>query len=59
MTSVVPEKLQNERPALAAANAPVATPTFFRKLLSRAAIGRIKRKALAPKRRLGVGSVGL
>jgi hypothetical protein len=28
MTSVVPEKLQNERPALAAANAPVATPTF-------------------------------
>jgi hypothetical protein len=28
MTSVVPERLQKERPALAAANASVATPTF-------------------------------
>jgi hypothetical protein len=28
MTSVVPKTLQNERPALAAANTSVATPTF-------------------------------
>jgi hypothetical protein len=34
MTSVVLERLQNERPALAAANASAATPTFSASFLA-------------------------